>query len=526
VVASPPVQVPVMAVMPALSLDVPVELIKDPRSWTEEEVSVWLRWLGIGEHAEAFLARRVDGRALLQLSADSSWSEFGVVDPAQQRVLESAVEPLRCFHDMEGADTALGFHAIEGPVAGEVFFVGAGGITGGRHSASNGIVLSENYVSRRHFLITRDLAGQHLLQDVGSTTGTFLMVKETLPLADLMVLQLGTTELTVHLESDECTLVATEGPDKDIRAVVQPQGLRIGRESSNGLCIRDPQISSLHAEVRRVADQGFVLDDQYSTNRTWLRLSPDGQPSRRFPLRIGDLFKVGSTLFHVVDPSSLPDAALGNVAVSGQARSASIAMAASVATRSSVQECEDAEPEDSLHTWSDVTPTLREDAMQGTRISPTATLLNTSSSRGPDSSQLPSSQIHWEPFIDGELRPVLLAEEYARRVTASRRRMVAEGSARQAGAMQSNLVDLHDRELTSLQQRMCNSRAQTAYTLQQQRQAERRDEDLCKICYDRDIDVVLYPCGHFILCRWCAQKVSDCPVCRFVITDVVRTYKA
>ena len=70
-------------------------------------------------------------------------------------------------------------------------------------------------------------------------------------------------------------------------------------------------------KVRRVADQGFVLDDQYSTNRTWLRLSPDGQPSRRFPLRTGDLFKVGSTLFHVVDPSSLPDAALGNVAVSG-----------------------------------------------------------------------------------------------------------------------------------------------------------------------------------------------------------------
>mmetsp|Transcript_124426 Transcript_124426/g.346394 ORF Transcript_124426/g.346394 Transcript_124426/m.346394 type:complete len:108 (+) Transcript_124426:1-324(+) len=88
------------------------------------------------------------------------------------------------------------------------------------------------------------------------------------------------------------------------------------------------------------------------------------------------------------------------------------------------------------------------------------------------------------------------------------------------------LFDLRERELSSLQQRMRNSRAQTAYTLQQQRPVERRDEDLCKICYDQDIDVVLYPCGHFVLCRWCAQKVSDCPVCRFVITDVIRTYKA
>lgn len=30
-------------------------------------------------------------------------------------------------------------------MAGQIFFVGAG-VTGGRHNASNGIVLSENYV--------------------------------------------------------------------------------------------------------------------------------------------------------------------------------------------------------------------------------------------------------------------------------------------------------------------------------------------------------------------------------------------
>merc|ERR1712039_228825 len=112
--------------------------------------------------------------------------------------------------------------------------------------------------------------------------------------------------------------------------------------------------------------------------------------------------------------------------------------------------------------------------------------------------------------------------------------MHVEGSARRSvhGAgdlhmsQDAGMHGLRERELSSLQQRMRNSRAQTAYTLAQQRNEERRDEDLCKICYDKDIDVVLYPCGHFIICRWCAQKVSDCPVCRFVITDVIRTYKA
>merc|ERR1719411_2056941 len=126
---------------------------------------------------------------LLQLTADSTWADLGVVDPDQQRVLDSAVEPLRCFRDAEGAETGLALHAIEGPVAGEVFLVGAGGITGGRHSASNGVVLSENYVSRRHFQITRD-NGKDFLQDVGSTTGTFLMVREEVQLEDGMILQM------------------------------------------------------------------------------------------------------------------------------------------------------------------------------------------------------------------------------------------------------------------------------------------------------------------------------------------------
>eukprot|EP00913_Durusdinium_trenchii_P002869 g2656.t1 len=132
-------------------------------SWTVEDISIWLQWLGIGEHVESFAARGVDGELLLQLSADANWAELGVHDVAQQRVLDSAVEPLRCFH--HGAlDATLALHAIEGPVAGQIFFVGAG-VTGGRHNASNNIVLSENYVSRRHFQILRDRVGQYLLQD-------------------------------------------------------------------------------------------------------------------------------------------------------------------------------------------------------------------------------------------------------------------------------------------------------------------------------------------------------------------------
>lgn len=464
----------------AVTLDVPAELIKDPRSWTVEDISVWLQWLGIGEHVESFASRGVDGEMLL-LSAESNWAELGVLDLAQQRVLDSAVEPLRCFH--HGAvETSMALHAIEGPVAGQIFFVGAG-VSGGRHNASNGIVLSENYVSRRHFQILRDRVGQYLLHDVGSTTGTFLMIREELALEDQMIIQLGTTEITVHIEGSRCTLVVTEGPDKDISAVVPPVGVFIGREGGNGLCIRDPQISSFHCEVRPSRD-GFLLDDKYSTNRTWLRLAPDGQPSKRYLLRIGDLFKVGSTLFHVEEPAAAEPEVLrlDHTHFPGS-------------------------PESELEE-----PDFSDPELPGEMVPSTA------------------SQLRWEPFLETDARPIMPADEYARRLTESRSRMV-EGSARRVAGTGNELQGSQDamfaeRELSSLQQRMRNSRAQTAYTMQHNRQSERRDEDLCKICYDNDIDVVLYPCGHFMLCRWCAQMVSDCPVCRLVITDVIRTYKA
>lgn len=543
----------------AVSLDVPVDLIKDPRAWTVEDIGVWLRWLGIGEHAEAFAARGVDGLALLQLSSEevhveSPWAEFGVVDPDQQRVLESAVEPLRTFRDAEGAETGLALHAIEGPVAGEVFFVGAGGITGGRHSASNGVVLSENYVSRRHFQITRDRSGQHLLQDVGSTTGTFLMVREELLLEHLMVLQLGTTELTVQLEGELCALVATEGPDKDARADVPLEGIFVGRETSNGLCIRDPQISAFHCEVRYSDEHGgFVLDDKYSTNRTWLRLAPDGQPSKRYPLGPGDLFKVGSTLFHVVDPATiageqpppgllvgLPGPQLGATglrsaavaAAGGALTPAAIAPARSAGTES-VASGEEADNEE-LDDGEDPYASARGGhAPAGGALASGRAASSASSASGAEAP--PGPQLRWEPLREGEAKPVLPPEEYARRLTASRRRMQAlhaETFARRswppgAGELQlsqdAGMYLMRERELSSLQQHMRNSRAQNAY--QQQRPVE-REEDLCKICYDREMEVVLLPCGHLVLCSLCAQKVSDCPVCRRTITNTIRTYKA
>eukprot|EP00438_Fugacium_kawagutii_P036252 Skav223691 [mRNA] locus=scaffold1907:135136:136380:+ [translate_table: standard] len=149
----------------AVTLDVPVELIKALLQLSTSHALVMPRWAGssrMDSRGHQPLAKMAGHRHLCK-------AELGVLDLAQQRVLDSAVEPLRCFHHGD-VETSMALHAIEGPVAGQIFFVGAGvpwpslagdqcsgaasfgvsvvhgEVSGGRHNASNGIVLSENYV--------------------------------------------------------------------------------------------------------------------------------------------------------------------------------------------------------------------------------------------------------------------------------------------------------------------------------------------------------------------------------------------
>ena len=53
----------------------------------------------------------------------------------------------------------------------------------------------------------------------------------------------------------------------------------------------------------------------------------------------------------------------------------------------------------------------------------------------------------------------------------------------------------------------------------------------CTICYEKQIDCVLYSCGHMCMCFQCAMKQwkgiggGKCPICRQYIRDVIRTFK-
>lgn len=47
---------------------------------------------------------------------------------------------------------------------------------------------------------------------------------------------------------------------------------------------------------------------------------------------------------------------------------------------------------------------------------------------------------------------------------------------------------------------------------------------ICKICYEEECNVCFVPCGHVISCAKCSMNVSNCPMCRTSIHNIVRLY--
>ncbi|XP_061349725.1 uncharacterized protein LOC133294965 isoform X1 [Gastrolobium bilobum] len=67
---------------------------------------------------------------------------------------------------------------------------------------------------------------------------------------------------------------------------------------------------------------------------------------------------------------------------------------------------------------------------------------------------------------------------------------------------------------------------QTEVTKCTQEEYERLQNEkiLCRVCFEQQINVVLLPCRHHILCSTCCEKCKKCPVCRCTIEDRMPVY--
>lgn len=52
------------------------------------------------------------------------------------------------------------------------------------------------------------------------------------------------------------------------------------------------------------------------------------------------------------------------------------------------------------------------------------------------------------------------------------------------------------------------------------------DENVCKICWESQIDCVMLECGHMATCTPCGKQMNECPICRQYVVRVVHTFKA
>lgn len=121
---------------------------------------------------------------------------------------------------------------VEGQQLNNVYLIGDQGARLGRHSASNDIVISESFVSRKHCEISHQ-TGDFFLRDLGSTTGSFLMTREKVTLKEGMMFQMGLSEFKVSMLSKDMELHIFEGPSRNQTILVTPAGLKIGRDSAN-----------------------------------------------------------------------------------------------------------------------------------------------------------------------------------------------------------------------------------------------------------------------------------------------------
>ena len=90
-------------------------------------------------------------------------------------------------------------------------------------------------------------------------------------------------------------LVMRSGPTPGAVYPLEGDQLTIGRDSTNGVAINDPEVSRRHA---RLTFQGgkYVLEDLGSTNGTFVNNQRISAPT---PFGVGDVLRIGRTLMSV-----------------------------------------------------------------------------------------------------------------------------------------------------------------------------------------------------------------------------------
>ncbi|CAD8186513.1 unnamed protein product [Paramecium pentaurelia] len=163
----------------------------------------------------------------------------------------------------------------------------------------NTIVLCEDYISRQHCQITWNSNNQNFyLQDLGSTSGTYILLINPTLLQEQFIIQMGSAQYRIEkldIQGIKCSvqMKIVEGNRLGFtfcfELIKNQSNLIFGRNQQ--LFAMDPNLSNIHAQFQYI-DDGLVIEDQGSRNGTWLRLSVPQQVSEPIKLINGRKFRL------------------------------------------------------------------------------------------------------------------------------------------------------------------------------------------------------------------------------------------
>lgn len=114
------------------------------------------------------------------------------------------------------------------------------------------------------------------MRDLGSTTGSFIMIREPFELQQGSMIQMGLTEFRVldvcdSLENPSISFEIFEGPAKKRKHYIDERGAVIGREKTSHIVVADDtQMSAHHARIickKKARQSIFYVVDLGSTNQ-------------------------------------------------------------------------------------------------------------------------------------------------------------------------------------------------------------------------------------------------------------------
>ncbi|KYN26823.1 Apoptosis 1 inhibitor [Trachymyrmex cornetzi] len=158
--------------------------------------------------------------------------------------------------------------------------------------------------------------------------------------------------------------------------------------------------------------------------------------------------------------------------------------------------------------------------------------------------------MHWDPYDDPWVEhakwfnqcPYLLVTKgqkfvnnikklYTKTKTASStankldKRMEKDSSESIAGESTRNLLRSEEtnNEETSTVSGKASPKEQSVQKIQGDKPCN-NDATLCKICFNRELQIAFIPCGHLLACAECASNMKTCGICRKDIDIAVQVY--